>query len=186
MCVSFINSNCNTSLLSLTQSVQFSMSAAVADNILPPKKSFGLRRREERGEGTASNETKIGRQLRIKTGIVKRLAKDVISYQTEADIQQERLDKMLKEKRDEYDVKKMGQVVQESLMMIPHCLRRLKIANEDLRTFTEEQRTFIGEKANEKDSKDDQETELEAVYKAAELQIIAATAIIQSHEKEAK
>ena len=122
------------------------MSATVsAGNVSLPKKSFRLRRKEEL---TTNNDAKISRQLRIKTGIVKRLRKDVVSYREEAKIQQARLDKMLEEKRDEYDIKKMGQVVQESLMMIPHCLRRLKIANEDLKNLTEEHRDIMEDKAS--------------------------------------
>ena len=43
-------------------------------------------------------------------GVVTRLAKDVTSYKAEADIQQARLERMVAEGRDEYDVMKMGQV----------------------------------------------------------------------------
>ena len=42
--------------------------------------------------------------------MVTRLAKDVTSYKAEADIQQARLERMVAEGRDEYDVMKMGQV----------------------------------------------------------------------------
>ena len=44
-------------------------------------------------------------------GVVTRLAKDVTSYKAEADIQQARLERMVAEGRDEYDVMKMGQVM---------------------------------------------------------------------------
>ena len=43
-------------------------------------------------------------------GVVTRLAKDVTSYKAEAGIQQARLERMVAEGRDEYDVMKMGQV----------------------------------------------------------------------------
>ena len=45
-------------------------------------------------------------------GVVTRLAKDVTSYKAEADIQQARLERMVAEGRDEYDVMKMGQVTE--------------------------------------------------------------------------
>ena len=77
------------------------------------------------------------RQLRIKTGIVSRISKDISSYQDEAGIQQQRLERMKKEGQDEYDIMKMGLVVQESLMMVPHCVKKLVTANADLENFLE-------------------------------------------------
>ena len=77
------------------------------------------------------------RQLRIKTGIVSRISKDISSYKDEAEIQQQRLERMKREGQDEYDIMKMGQVVQESLMMVPHCVRKLVTANADLEEFLE-------------------------------------------------
>ena len=141
------------------------------------KKSLGLNKREEK---VANNEVNISRQLRIKTGIVKRLTKDVVSYQAEAEIQQVRLEKMRGEERDEYDIKKMGQVVQESLMMIPHCLRKLKIANEDLKQLTNEHKDIFEVKCNEEKK---QETELEKLYQAATEQIYHAEYRIKDQEK---
>ena len=72
------------------------------------------------------------RQLRIKTGIVHRITKDISSYKKEADIQQQRLDRMKEEGKDEYDIMKMGFVLQETLGMVPHCIKRLIAANEEL------------------------------------------------------
>ena len=171
-----------------TQShLHFIMSTVVAagtGNVKLNKKSFGLKKR---GEKVANNEGNISRQLRIKTGIVKRLTKDVVSYQAEADIQQVRLEKMKEEKRDEYDIKKMGQVVQESLMMIPHCLRKLKIANEDLKQLTNEHRDMMEVKPNEitkSENDDKQETEVERLYRAATQQISEAEERIKDQEKD--
>ena len=151
------------------------MSAALSSNVSLPKKSFRLRRKEEL---TGNNDANISRQLRIKTGIVKRLRKDVVSYKEEAEIQQARLDKMLEEKRDEYDIKKMGQVVQESLMMIPHCLRRLKIANEDLKNLTDQHRDIMEDKASHGKG------EVSVLYLAAGDQVAEAEALIRNHEEE--
>ena len=72
------------------------------------------------------------KQIRIKTGVLKRLGKEKLSYKKEAEIQKVRVEKMKTEGRDEYDIMKMGQVVQESLMMIPHCHKRLVVAHADL------------------------------------------------------
>ena len=157
------------------------MSAAVSTNISLTKRKFGLRKREEK---SVSNEAKVLRQLRIKTGIVKRLSKDVVSYQAEADIQQVRLDKMTEEKRDEYDIKKMGQVVQESLMMIPHCLRRLKIANVDLTHFIDEHRDIMeGYLTKEEEGTEKEETEADRLFRAAKEQGAEAVELIEKHEK---
>ena len=44
-----------------------------------------------------------------------------------------KLNKMKSEGKDEYDVRKMGEVLAESKMMIPDCLKRLATAYEDLK-----------------------------------------------------
>ena len=77
-------------------------------------------------------EHKSLRQLRIKSGVVQRLTREITSYEREAEQQQVRLEKMKLDDVDEYDIMKMGLVVQESLAMVPHCLRKLIIANKDL------------------------------------------------------
>ena len=77
-------------------------------------------------------EHKSLRQLRIKSGVVQRLTREITSYKREAEQQQVRLEKMKQDDVDEYDIMKMGLVVQESLAMVPHCLRKLIIANKDL------------------------------------------------------
>ena len=50
------------------------------------------------------------RQLKIKTGVLKRSGKEKLSYQKEADQQKAKIEKMKAEGRDEYEVKKMGEV----------------------------------------------------------------------------
>ena len=75
------------------------------------------------------------RQLRIKTGVVTRLTKEISSYKKEAEQQEMRLQKMKEEGKDEYDVMKMGWVIQESLGMIPHCIRKLNMASNELETL---------------------------------------------------
>uniref|UniRef100_A0A671V1Y7 Tubulin-specific chaperone A n=1 Tax=Sparus aurata TaxID=8175 RepID=A0A671V1Y7_SPAAU len=60
------------------------------------------------------------------------LAKEEISYKTEAKQQEEKVARMKAEAGDEYVLKKQIEVLQESKMMIPDCHRRLAIAHADL------------------------------------------------------
>jgi len=64
------------------------------------------------------------RQIVIKTGVVKRYAKEKISYEKEAEKEKNRIEKFREEKRDEHDIKKQEEVIQECLMMVPDCQRR--------------------------------------------------------------
>lgn len=64
------------------------------------------------------------RQIFIKTGVVRRYAKEKISYEKEAEREQKRIEKFQSENRDEADIKKQQEVIQENLMMIPECQRR--------------------------------------------------------------
>ncbi|CAJ1070454.1 tubulin-specific chaperone A [Xyrichtys novacula] len=72
------------------------------------------------------------RQIKIKTGIVKRLAKEEIAYKTEAKQQEEKVERLKAEEGDDYVIKKQMEVLQESRMMIPDCHRRLAVAHADL------------------------------------------------------
>ncbi|KAJ4445241.1 hypothetical protein ANN_07042 [Periplaneta americana] len=61
--------------------------------------------------------------LRIKTGIVKRLAKEKVMYEKEIEDQG----------KDEHDIRKQEEVLQESIMMVPDCQRRLVKAYDELK-----------------------------------------------------
>lgn len=74
------------------------------------------------------------KHLRIQTGVVKRIIKEKQMYEKEVEQTENRIQKMKDEGRDEYDVRKMGEVLAESKMMGPDCLKRLTTAVEDLRT----------------------------------------------------
>lgn len=73
------------------------------------------------------------KQIKIKTGVLKRVGKEKLSYRKEADQQKAKLEKMKEEGKDEHDVKKMSEVLQESLMMIPDCHRRIVAAHAELK-----------------------------------------------------
>lgn len=77
------------------------------------------------------------RQIKIKTGIVKRLSKDEVAYINEAKQQEEKVERLKAEAGCEYVIKKQLEVLQESRMMIPDCHRRLAIAHADLSQLLE-------------------------------------------------
>eukprot|EP00092_Neocalanus_flemingeri_P001604 GFUD01001711.1.p1 GENE.GFUD01001711.1~~GFUD01001711.1.p1 ORF type:complete len:140 (-),score=62.16 GFUD01001711.1:152-571(-) len=77
------------------------------------------------------------KQLKIKTGVVKRVGKEKLSYMKEADQQKAKIEKMIEEGKDIHDVRKMREVLQETLMMIPDCHRRLLVASGELSIMLE-------------------------------------------------
>ncbi|XP_077989117.1 tubulin-specific chaperone A-like [Glandiceps talaboti] len=80
------------------------------------------------------------RQLKIKTGVVKRLGKERSMYEKEVVDQQEKINKMEADGKDEYDIRKQKEVLQESKIMIPDCTRRLKTAHSELQTMLENEK----------------------------------------------
>lgn len=72
------------------------------------------------------------RQLTIKTGVVKRLSKEKVVYEKEVVTQQNRIDKLKASGSDDHVLRKQEEVLQESMMMIPDCQRRLAKAYEEL------------------------------------------------------
>ncbi|KAH9520195.1 hypothetical protein Btru_060245 [Bulinus truncatus] len=79
------------------------------------------------------------KQIKIKTGVVKRLTKEKESYEKEAVQLEERLEKMKADGKDEHDIKKQGEVLQESRAMVPDTIRRLKKAYADLEELLEKE-----------------------------------------------
>uniref|UniRef100_G3MQY0 Tubulin-specific chaperone A n=2 Tax=Amblyomma TaxID=6942 RepID=G3MQY0_AMBMU len=79
----------------------------------------------------------VVRQLKIKTGVVKRMTKDKASYLKEVEVERERIAKMKEMGREEYDVKRQEEVVKECLGMIQHAHKRLLIAYNDLKEALE-------------------------------------------------
>ena len=85
------------------------------------------------------------RKLKIQTGVVKRCGKEKLSYRKEANQQKEKVEKMKTEGREEIEIKKMNECVQESLMMIPDCHRRLEKAIGELQALVEELQPDFGD-----------------------------------------
>lgn len=79
------------------------------------------------------------RRLKIKTGVVRRLDREKKSYEKEALQLEEKVARMRSEGRDEYEIKKAVEVLEESRMMVPDCEKRLAGAIEDLSTLVEAQ-----------------------------------------------
>lgn len=71
--------------------------------------------------------------IKIKTGVVRRLAKEKVTYEKEAETQRQRIESYKKQGKDEYEVRKQEEVLQESLMMVPDCQRRLLKAYDELK-----------------------------------------------------
>ncbi|TPX51451.1 hypothetical protein SeMB42_g00787 [Synchytrium endobioticum] len=78
------------------------------------------------------------RDLKIKAGVVKRLAKELVSYEKEAVAQRSRIDKLISAGADEHDVNKQKEVLEETSQMIPDNKRRLGAAYKELETIVAE------------------------------------------------
>lgn len=72
------------------------------------------------------------RQLTIKTGVVKRLSKEKTVYEKEVVTQRSRIEKLKADGADDHVLRKQEEVLQESMMMVPDCQRRLAKAFEEL------------------------------------------------------
>ncbi|KAG4087373.1 tubulin binding cofactor A [Neocallimastix lanati (nom. inval.)] len=91
------------------------------------------------------------RNLKIKTGVVKRLGKEVIYYQKEYDQQQARIDKLIAENADIHDINKQKEVLEETNVMIPDSKRRLNVAYKELSDLVE---LMLKENPDIKDTKE--------------------------------
>lgn len=71
------------------------------------------------------------RQITIKSGVVKRLAKEKNVYKKEVINEQNRLEKFKGQGADSHVISKQEEVIQECLMMVPDCHRRYVKSYED-------------------------------------------------------
>lgn len=78
------------------------------------------------------------KKLRIQTGVVKRCGKEKLSYRKEANLQKGKLEKMKQEGKDDIQIKNMSEQIQESLMMIPDCHRRLEKGVGEIKVLLQE------------------------------------------------
>ena len=77
------------------------------------------------------------RQLMVKAKVVQRLVNESSYYKKETDENTAKLEQMKADGKDEYDIKKFAEVLEESVMMIPDSENRKNAAVEDLRQFVE-------------------------------------------------
>jgi len=81
----------------------------------------------------------------------KRLLKEVSYYEKEAKENDEKLKEMKDQNKNPFDIKKFGEVLEESLMMIPDSKNRLEQALIDLETYlqSEEIKELAAEISND-------------------------------------
>ncbi|XP_065912940.1 tubulin-specific chaperone A-like [Dysidea avara] len=72
------------------------------------------------------------KNLKIKTGVLKRVSKEKTSYEREVVSNENKLEKMIQEGKDEYDIKKQNEIIDESKTMVNDCRRRLEAAYEQM------------------------------------------------------
>lgn len=78
------------------------------------------------------------KQLRIKSGAVKRINREYHSYEEELGQERQRMEKMRTEGASDYTIKKQQDVIQETISMLPNSKKRLQDAVEDLQAFLTE------------------------------------------------
>eukprot|EP00049_Salpingoeca_infusionum_P004192 m.75616 g.75616 ORF g.75616 m.75616 type:complete len:116 (-) comp12454_c0_seq1:108-455(-) len=92
------------------------------------------------------------RQFKIKTGVLKRLGKEREVNFKEVALEVKRIQKFKDEGRDEYDIKKQYEVLEECKMMIPHTQQRLEAAHQELSAMLDAE-VDLAESAEYKDAK---------------------------------
>ncbi|KAG5340748.1 hypothetical protein E4T56_gene16648 [Termitomyces sp. T112] len=78
------------------------------------------------------------RQLKIKSGVVKRLVKEQALYRKEAEEQQKKLDKFIAEGAESWDIKNGTRMMEEANKMIVDSANRLGKAAGELRDLINE------------------------------------------------
>ncbi|BES88271.1 Tubulin Hypothetical protein cofactor A [Nesidiocoris tenuis] len=71
------------------------------------------------------------RTITIQTGVVRRLTKEKISYEKEAEDQAAKVAKYKEEGKEEAYIKKQEEVLRETTLMIGHCRQRLRKVYDD-------------------------------------------------------
>jgi len=82
-------------------------------------------------------DVKRVKDIKIKSGVVKRLAKEKVMYEVEAEKSLQKLEKMKVDDPEDYMIRKQQELLEESRMMIPDCKRRLVAAWDDLHKMIE-------------------------------------------------
>src|SRR5574343_944028 len=72
------------------------------------------------------------KQLKIKSGIVRRITREYESYQKEIAKDKDRIEKLRDNGAGEHDIRKQEEVLQETISMVPNTRKRLQDALEEL------------------------------------------------------
>lgn len=83
------------------------------------------------------------KELMVKTKTLQRLMKEASYYKKEVEENQAKLDKMKADGKDEYDIKKFAEVLDESIMMVPDSENRKMAALQDLKIFIEKNEDIL-------------------------------------------
>lgn len=86
-------------------------------------------------------EADTKRQLKIKSGIVRRITREFESYQKEILKDKDRIEKLRDNGGTENDIRKQEEVLQETISMVPNTRKRLQDGLEDLMNFMKENDT---------------------------------------------
>lgn len=86
-------------------------------------------------------EADTKRQLKIKSGIVRRITREFESYQKEIVKDKDRIEKLRDKGADEHEVRKQEEVLQETIAMVPNTRKRLQDGLEDLMNFMKDNDT---------------------------------------------
>eukprot|EP00163_Fabomonas_tropica_P006054 TRINITY_DN15678_c0_g1_i1.p1 TRINITY_DN15678_c0_g1~~TRINITY_DN15678_c0_g1_i1.p1 ORF type:complete len:116 (+),score=45.58 TRINITY_DN15678_c0_g1_i1:194-541(+) len=85
-----------------------------------------------------SSVKEVAKKLSIKVKAVQRIQKDLIYYEKEYNQQAAKVQKMKDDGKDEYDIKKQEEVLEETNAMMPEARTRLEKAHADLEQAVEE------------------------------------------------
>mmetsp|Transcript_7207 Transcript_7207/g.7065 ORF Transcript_7207/g.7065 Transcript_7207/m.7065 type:complete len:118 (+) Transcript_7207:26-379(+) len=86
-------------------------------------------------------EADAKRQLKIKSGMVKRITREYDSYVKEVQRDRDRIEKLRDTGAGDHAIKKQEDVLHETISMLPNTRQRLQDAVEDLQEFMKENDT---------------------------------------------
>ncbi|KAF9451382.1 tubulin binding cofactor A [Macrolepiota fuliginosa MF-IS2] len=80
----------------------------------------------------------IQKQLRIKSGVVRRYEKETLLYRNEVEALGKKLDKFIAEKAEDWDIKNTKRMIEESEKMIIDTKNRMDKATGELKDLVEQ------------------------------------------------
>jgi tubulin-specific chaperone A len=77
-------------------------------------------------------------KLKILLNSLKRLKKEAIYYNKELNDNENKLNNMIREKKDKYDIKKQEEILDETKLMIPNAKKRLQNKIDEFENFVQD------------------------------------------------